>query len=60
MSGTDPRISILLLAVEQAYDRRAWHGPNLSSALRGVTPGMAAWRPGAGRNNVWELAVHAA
>lgn len=53
-------IEALLLAVEQAYDRRAWHGPNLKSSLRGVTVEEASWRPQAGRHNVWELAVHAA
>lgn len=48
------------MAVEQAYDQRAWHGPNLKNSLRGVTPEEAAWRPQPERHNVWELAVHAA
>ncbi len=51
---------LLLAAVEEAFRRRSWHGPNLSGAIRGVTPAEAAWRPGRGRHNIWELVVHAA
>ena len=50
----------LLFQLETAYDRVSWHGPNLRGSLRGVTPGQGAWRPAAGRHNIWELAVHAA
>ena len=59
-SRLDPRIVALLLAVEQGYDQRAWHGPNLKNVLRGVTPNEAAWRAQPERHNIWELAVHAA
>ena len=53
-------VTILLEMIDQAFDHRAWHGTNLKGALRGVTAKQAAWRPGKGRHNVWELAVHAA
>jgi hypothetical protein len=53
-------IALLLEALDQAYDRRAWHGTNLRGSLRGVTAEEAAWRPAPGRHNVWELALHAA
>lgn len=56
----DPRLSLLLREIRRGYDHSAWHGPNLKSSLRGVTVPMAAWRPGPGRPNIWELAVHAA
>ena len=46
--------------VEQGYQRAAWHGPNLRQSLRGVSAKTAAWRPGPGRHNIWEIAVHAA
>ncbi len=52
--------SILLEILTQSYDRKAWHGPNLRSSLRGVSPELAAWRPAPGRHNIWEIAVHAA
>ena len=50
----------LLAGLDEAFQRRAWHGTNLLGSLRGVTPAEAAWRPGPGRHNVWELLVHAA
>ncbi len=53
-------IQILLTILDQAYDRHSWHGTNLRGSIRGVSPGQAAWRPGAGRHNIWELVVHAA
>jgi hypothetical protein len=32
----------------------------LRQSLKGITAKQAAWRPGADRHNIWELAVHAA
>jgi hypothetical protein len=51
---------LLLAALAEAYDEISWHGPNLRGSLRGISPKEAAWRPGPGRHNVWELVVHAA
>lgn len=56
----DPRISMLLTLLEQAYDRPTWHGPNLRSSLRGLTPEEALWRPAQGRHCAWEYALHCA
>ena len=50
----------LLANIDQAYNRKAWHGPNLRGSLRGVSARQAAWRPGRGRHNIWEIVVHAA
>ena len=50
----------LLDMLDQAYNRRAWHGTNLRGSLHGLTAKQAAWRPGRGRHNIWELAVHCA
>jgi DinB superfamily len=54
------RIELLLAIVDQAYERKAWHGTNLRGSLRRVTAGEAAWRAEAGRHNIWEVAVHCA
>ena len=54
------RIAVLLRLIDQAYDKKSWHGTNLRGSLRGVSAGEASWRPAAGRHNIWELAVHAA
>jgi len=51
---------VLLPIIDESYERQAWHGPNLKGSLRGVSIETAAWRPGAGRHNIWEIAVHAA
>ncbi len=53
-------IAMLLEITDQAFDRKSWHGTTLRGALRGLTPEEALWRPGPGRHNIWELALHAA
>jgi hypothetical protein len=52
--------SMLLDSLDEAFDRKSWHGPNLRGAIRGVTAAQAAWRPAGDRHNVWELTLHAA
>lgn len=51
---------VLLRIVDEAYDKRSWHGTNLRGSIRGLTPAAAAWRPARKRHNIWELVVHAA
>jgi uncharacterized damage-inducible protein DinB len=51
---------LLLNLIDEAYEKKTWHGPNLKGSLRGVTAEEAAWRPAAVRHNIWEIAVHAA
>jgi len=58
-SGTSAT-EVLLHALDEAYDRSAWHGTTLKGALRGVNARQASWRPAPGRHNVRELVVHAA
>ncbi|HSM52280.1 MAG TPA: DinB family protein [Thermoanaerobaculia bacterium] len=55
-----PATEMLLAALDEAYDRRSWHGTNLRGSLRGMRAEEAAWRPAPGRHNAWELAVHCA
>jgi uncharacterized damage-inducible protein DinB len=50
----------LLFLIDTAYNRASWHGTNLRGSIRGVSPRQAAWRPGQGRHNIWELVVHSA
>ena len=51
---------LILRLLDEAYEKRTWHGPNLRQAIRGVSAKQAAWRPGAGRHNIWEVTLHAA
>ena len=53
-------LPLLLQILDEGYEKKAWHGPNLRGTLRGVGAQQAAWRPGPERHNIWELAVHAA
>jgi uncharacterized damage-inducible protein DinB len=52
--------ALLLQLLDEAYDRRAWHGTNLRGSIRRLSVGEAAFRPKTGRHNIWELMVHAA
>ncbi len=47
-------------ALDEAFDRKSWHGTNLRGSVRGLTADQAAWRPAPGRHNIWENVVHAA
>lgn len=57
---TPEPVALLLRILDEAYEKKAWHGPNLKGTLRGVTVEEAVWRPAPDRHNVWELALHAA
>lgn len=52
--------SMLLDGLDEAFDKKSWHGPNLRGAIRGVTAVQATWRPAGDRHNIWELTLHAA
>ena len=54
------QIDLLLSLLDQGFERKAWHGPNLLGTLRGVAPAAAAWRPSPRRHNIWELILHTA
>jgi hypothetical protein len=58
--GRRSEVPLLLRLLDESYEKKAWQGPNLRGALRGVTARAAAWRPSAGRHNIWELTLHAA
>jgi len=53
-------MTMLLDFLDEAFDRKSWHGPNLWGSIRGVHAQEAACRPGPGRHNIWELVLHAA
>ena len=55
-----PSNNMLLDLLDEAFDKKSWHGPNLRGSIRGVTAEQAAWRPGGDRHNIWELTLHAA
>jgi hypothetical protein len=50
---------LLLDLLDRAFDQRSWHGPNLTSAIRGVRADVAG-RSVHGRKSVWQQVLHAA
>lgn len=57
--AAEAAVALLLDLLDEAFDRKAWHGTNLRGSLRGVDAARAAWRPRPGRHSIRELAVHA-
>lgn len=55
-----PERTFVLEALTEAFSGPAWHGPSLRAAIRGVSVEEALWRPGADRNCIWDLVLHAA
>jgi hypothetical protein len=53
-------IQALIDGLEEAFQRRSWHGTNLLGTIRGLNPHRALWRPQKKRHNIWELVTHAA
>lgn len=55
-----PEIARVLLLIDEAFDKKAWHGPNLLGALRRLSPEQAAWRSASGRHSIAEITLHCA
>lgn len=53
-------LKLVRALLDEGYERKTWHGPNLKQSLKGVSVVEAAWRPAPGRHNIWEVALHAA
>jgi len=51
---------LLLLNIDSAFEKSAWHGTTLRGALRGLTVEEALWRPAPDRKNIWEELLHCA
>ena len=57
---TSAAVGQILALLDEAYDRRSWHGTNLRGSIRRIDPQQIVFRPAPDRHNVWELVVHAA
>ncbi len=53
-------IDLILSQLDEAYDRRSWHGTNLRGSIRRVAAADAALRPARDRHNIQEIVVHCA
>jgi len=60
MARPDPRTALLLEILDQAFDRKAWHGTTLRGSVRGLLADDVLWRPAPRRHCIWEIVLHAA
>ena len=51
---------LILRLLDEAYERKTWHGANLKQSIKGLTAKEAAWRPWTGSHNIWEETLHTA
>ncbi len=52
--------ALLVRLIDEAYDKSAWHGPNLKGAIRRVTAHQAVRHVRSKRRNIAEIVVHCA
>jgi hypothetical protein len=45
--------SMLLALLDEAFDKKSWHGPNLRGAIRGVTPAVCHLIRGAAAHDLY-------
>jgi hypothetical protein len=55
-----PEVAILISLLDESYEKKAWHGPNLKGSIRGLDAEKAAWRPQPKRHCIAEHVIHAA
>lgn len=55
----DTEVALLLRILDDAYNGKAWHGPNLRGTVRGLPLEQAVWRPARSRRNIAEIVLHA-
>jgi hypothetical protein len=56
----NPEIALLLRNLDQAYNKKGWHGPNLRGSIRLVTAREASWRFHPKRHSIADIVVHCA
>ena len=53
-------INLLIRILNEAFDRKSWHGTNLRGSIRGLNVQQVSWRPQPERHNIWEHVLHCA
>jgi hypothetical protein len=61
LSAAAPRrIAALLDLIDEAFNRRSWHGTNLRGSVRRVAAPDAGWRPPGAQHSIADIVVHCA
>lgn len=53
-------ILVILRMLDEAFERKSWHGSSLRGTIRGLTIDTVTWRPHPDRHNIQEQVLHAA
>lgn len=53
-------MELLIRILDESYEKKAWHGPNLRGSIRGLPVDKAVWRPGPDRHSIAEQVIHVA
>lgn len=56
----NPILECLLEMIDQAFNRKSWHGTNLRGSIRGLSAAQAAWRPAPQRHCIADIVLHCA
>jgi uncharacterized damage-inducible protein DinB len=55
-----PEIARLLRLIDEAFQKKSWHGTNLRGSIRGLSARQAGWRPSGAKHSIADLVVHCA
>lgn len=58
--GAEVQRELLLRIFDEAYNKTAWHGPNLLGSIRRVPAPLAMRKPGRVRHRIAEITIHCA
>lgn len=50
----------VLALLDEAFNKKSWHGTNLRGSIRGLTAKQAAWRQSPNRKCIWDHVLHTA
>src|SRR5258708_25920329 len=53
-------LALLLANLDQAYNRKGWHGSNLRGSIRGLSARQVLWRSRPDRHSIADIVVHCA
>lgn len=53
-------VQILVRILDEAFEKKSWHGTNLKGSVRGLTVHEASWRPADDRHSIREHVLHCA
>ena len=57
---SNAQVVLLSHMLDEGFNKRAWHGPNMRGAIRRVDAEQAGWRAGPERKSIADHTVHAA